>query len=246
MSLKGKSAFITGAARGIGKCIAEELASEGCDIVAVDIMEDLLSDTESAVKEKGSKCLICACDVTSSENVTEAVKRTVRELGKIDILVNNAGITRDNLLIRMSDDDWDKVLNINLKGTFNCIRAAAKPMMKARSGAIINMASVVGVMGNAGQANYVASKAGIIGLTKSAAKELASRNITVNAIAPGFIDTEMTRSLPDKVKEEMLSEIPLKKFGSTKDIAGTVIFLASNKASYITGQVFNVNGGMYM
>lgn len=246
MSLKGKTAFITGAARGIGKCIAEELASEGCDIAAVDIMEDLLSDTESAVKEKGSKCLICACDVTSSENVAEAVKRTVSELGKIDILVNNAGITRDNLLIRMSDDEWEKVLNINLKGTFNCIRAAAKPMMKARSGVIINMASVVGVMGNAGQANYVASKAGIIGLTKSAAKELALRNITVNAIAPGFIDTEMTRSLPDKVKEEMLNLIPLKRFGSTKDIAGIVSFLASEKASYITGQVFNVNGGMYM
>ncbi len=246
MSLKGKTAFITGAARGIGKSIAEELAAEGCDIAAIDIMEDLLSETESAVKEKGSKCLVCACDVTASGNVAEAVSKTVSELGKIDILVNNAGITRDNLLIRMSDDEWDKVLNINLKGTFNCIRAAARPMMKARSGTIVNIASVVGVMGNAGQANYVASKAGIIGLTKSVAKELASRKITVNAIAPGFIDTEMTRSLPEKVKEEMLSTIPLKRFGSPSDIAGIISFLASEKASYITGQVFNVNGGMYM
>ncbi|RMF92353.1 MAG: 3-oxoacyl-[acyl-carrier-protein] reductase [Candidatus Schekmanbacteria bacterium] len=246
MNNENRTAFVTGAARGIGRAIAEELAKEGCDIAAVDIIEDLLADTKKAIEEIGRKCLICACDVTSSENVKEAVEKTINEFGKIDILVNNAGITRDNLLIRMSDEEWDQVLNINLKGTFNCIRAVAKQMMKARKGAIINIASVVGVMGNPGQANYVASKAGIIGLTKSAAKELASRNITVNAIAPGFIDTDMTKSLPEKVKEEMLNSIPLKRFGNPQDIADVVSFLASEKASYITGQVFNVNGGMYM
>ncbi|MBI5374552.1 MAG: 3-oxoacyl-[acyl-carrier-protein] reductase [Candidatus Schekmanbacteria bacterium] len=246
MGLENKTALITGAGRGIGRTIALELASSGCDILAADVMEAPLNETAGLIKEKGRKCIISLCDVSSAENVASTVQKAIDEFGKIDILVNNAGITRDNLIMRMTDDEWNKVLDINLKGTFNCIRAASRHMMKARSGCIVNISSVVGVMGNAGQANYVASKAAVIGLTKTVARELAPRNVTVNAIAPGFIDTDMTKALPDKVKEEMLKSIPMNRFGSPQDIAGVVSFLASEKAAYITGQVFHVNGGMYM
>lgn len=246
MGLENKTALITGAGRGIGRIIALELASVGCDILASDVMEAPLNETAELVKGKGRKCVISLCDVSSTENVASTVQKAIDEFGKIDILVNNAGITRDNLIMRMTDDEWNKVLDINLKGTFNCIRAASRHMMKARSGCIVNISSVVGVMGNAGQANYVASKAAVIGLTKTVARELAPRNVTVNAIAPGFIDTDMTKALPDKVKEEMLKSIPMNRFGSPQDIAGVVSFLASEKAAYITGQVFHVNGGMYM
>jgi len=246
MGLENKTALITGAGRGIGRIIALELASSGCDILAADVMEAPLNETAGLIKEKGRKCVISLCDVSSVENVASTVQKAIDEFGKIDILVNNAGITRDNLIMRMTDDEWNKVLDINLKGTFNCIRAASRHMMKARSGCIVNISSVVGVMGNAGQANYVASKAAVIGLTKTVARELAPRNVTVNAIAPGFIDTDMTKALPDKVKEEMLKSIPMNRFGSPQDIAGVVSFLASEKAAYITGQVFHVNGGMYM
>lgn len=246
MKLEGKTALITGGARGIGRAIALRLAGDGAKVAIMDVLPEVMKETQKDFAEKGIELLCYQADVTSTENVAQAMDSAVKDLGKLDILVNNAGITRDNLLIRLKETDWDLVLAVNLKGTFNCTRAACRPMMKARSGRIINIASVVGVMGNAGQSNYAASKAGVIGLTKSTAKELAARNITVNAVAPGFIATEMTDRLTDQQKELFLTNIPLKRAGTVEDVAGIVSFLASNDAAYVTGQVIHVDGGMVM
>lgn len=244
--LQDKVAIITGSSRGIGRAIALHLASQGALIVAsarnVAALDSLVAD----IQEQGGKALAVPGDVGISQDV-EALFATAKEtFGRVDILINNAGITRDGLLMRMKDEDWDAVLDTNLKGAFYCCRAAAKIMSKQRSGRIINISSVVGEMGNAGQANYCASKAGLIGLTKSIARELARRNVTANAIAPGFIVTDMTDSLSDKVKEELQGQIPLARLGEAQDIAHAVAFLASEQAGYITGQVLGVNGGMYM
>jgi 3-oxoacyl-[acyl-carrier protein] reductase len=243
---KDKVAVVTGASRGIGRSIALALAGEGARIVAVDLG---LPETEALVAEikaAGGEALAVQGNVTVAADVERMIDAAVEKFGRVDILVNNAGITRDALLLRMKDEDWDAVLTVNLKGAFLCSRAAAKVMSKQRSGRIINIASVVGQMGNAGQANYCASKAGLIGLTKSNARELAKRNVTVNAVAPGFIATAMTDVLPEKVKEELLAQIPLERLGSADDIANAVLFLAAERSGYITGQVIAVNGGMYM
>ncbi len=243
---KGKTAIITGAARGIGQAIALELASKGADIVIGDVKAEWLSETEAALKQTGAKVSCKELDVTSSDACQKVFNEIAEENGRIDILVNNAGITRDGLLMRMSEEDWDAVLTVNLKGTFNCTKAVTRTMMKQRSGSIINIASVVGIMGNAGQANYAASKGGVIAFTKSVAKELASRNIRANAIAPGFISSKMTDALSDEVRQLMLDAIPLSAFGTPQDIANAVTFLASDMSSYITGHVLSVNGGMVM
>lgn len=240
-------ALVTGAARGIGRVIAVALAQPGLTVYINDVAHwDEAAKTQAGVEAKGGQARIIEFDVTSASQVEQAVDRIARESGRLDILVNNAGITRDNLIMRLKEEDWDLVLAVNLKGAYNCIKAASKPMIKQRSGRIINISSVVGVMGNPGQANYVASKAGLIGLTKTVAKELASRNITVNAVAPGFITTEMTEALPEKTKELMLAQIPLNRFGTPEEVAQAVAFLASEAAAYITGQVIHVNGGMLM
>ncbi len=245
--LTGQVAIVTGAARGIGKAIALELASLGADIVINDIsVSDEANELKNDIEKMGRKAEIICSDISKSEEALSLVKETKEKLGRIDILVNNAGITRDNLLLKMSEADFDAVINVNLKGTFNCIKHVTPIMLKQRGGKIINMASVVALMGNAGQANYCASKAGIIGLTRSAARELGSKSITVNAVAPGFINTKMTDVLPEEVKNNYMKEIPLKKFGEVEDIAKTVAFLASDAANYITGQVISVNGGLYM
>ena len=245
--LEGKIAVVTGVSRGIGKAIALRLAGEHALVV---INYNGSKERAEAVKEEieqaGGKAEILQCNVADFSECETFIKEVIARFGRIDILVNNAGITRDSLLMRMSEEDYDAVLNTNLKGTFNCIRFVSRQMMKQRSGRIINMASVSGVLGNAGQANYSASKAGVIGLTKSAARELASRGITVNAIAPGFINTEMTEVLSDKVKEGAAAQIPLGMFGEPEDIAAVAAFLASEDARYITGQVLNVDGGMAM
>jgi 3-oxoacyl-[acyl-carrier protein] reductase len=246
MSLTGKAALVTGSAQGIGKSIALALAREGADCVISDMNMELAEKTAEEARSLGGKALAVKVNVADSEEVTAMVQKTLDEFGKIDILVNNAGITRDGLLMRMKDDDWEQVLNVNLKGAFLCTRAVARPMMKQRSGRIINIASIVGAMGNAGQANYVASKAGLIGLSKTVARELASRGVTCNAVAPGFIDTAMTQILADDVKEKLLAQIPMGKLGTAEDVARSVCFLASEDAAYITGQVLHVNGGMYM
>lgn len=244
MRLRDKVALVTGGGRGIGRAIVLALAKEGADIVACDINLENLKEVAAEVEKLGRKVLILKADVSKMGEVDELVKKALDKFTKIDILVNNAGITRDNLILRMSEEEWDQVLDINLKGTFNCLKTVTRPMMKARSGRIINIASVVGIMGNPGQANYAASKAGIIGLTKSAAKELASRGINVNAIAPGFIETTMTEALGDEAKEKLTSQIPLKRLGEVADVANLVVFLASDNASYITGEVIKVDGGM--
>ncbi|ASJ54479.1 3-oxoacyl-[acyl-carrier-protein] reductase [Brevibacillus formosus] len=245
--LTGKTALVTGASRGIGRAIALKLAEAGANVVVNYAgSEAAASETVALIKEMGRDAIMIRANVSSTEDVNDMFKAALDHFGAIDILVNNAGITRDNLIMRMKEDEWDDVIATNLKGVFNCVKAATRPMMKQRSGKIINITSVVGVLGNAGQANYVAAKAGVIGLTKTAARELASRNITVNAVAPGFIDTEMTAVLPEDVKAGLTSQIPLARLGQTDDIASVVLFLASDAANYMTGQTLHVDGGMYM
>jgi 3-oxoacyl-[acyl-carrier protein] reductase len=245
--LTGKSAIVTGASRGIGRAIAIALAKEGAK-VAVNYAgsEDKAAETVRMIEEAGGEAFAIRASVSSAEDVKQLVDGTVERFGSVDILVNNAGITRDNLLMRMKEEEWDDVLSTNLKGVFLCTKAVARPMMKKRSGTIVNLASVVGVAGNAGQANYVAAKAGVIGLTKTAAKELAARGIRVNAVAPGFITTDMTDKLPAEVKEGMLGQIPLGKLGDPDHVARAVVFLASEDSAYITGQTLHVDGGMVM
>ncbi len=246
MRLKDKVAVVTGGARGIGKAIAMRFAREGADIVIGDVMAAEAEKTASEIEGMGRKSLGIAMDVTNSEAVEEAFNKILDKFGKVDILVNNAGITKDNLLLRMSALEWDAVLNVNLKGSFNCIKAVSRTMLKKREGRIINIASIIGIMGNPGQANYSASKAGMIALTKTAAKELASRNINVNAVAPGFIQTEMTAKLSEELKAKMLAAIPLAQLGSPDDVASVCLFLASEDSRYITGQTIVVDGGMVM
>jgi 3-oxoacyl-[acyl-carrier protein] reductase len=244
--LKDKVAVVTGASRGIGKSITLALARQGAKIVAVDITLKGMDELLAEIKALGSEGIAVEGNVTVTADTENMIDKAVAAYGRVDILVNNAGITRDGLLMRMKDEDWDAVLTVNLKGAFLCTRAVSKVMTKQRCGRIINIASVVGQMGNAGQANYCASKAGLMGLTRSNARELAKRNITVNAVAPGFIVSDMTEALPDKVKQEMAAQIPLERFGTADDIANAVVFLATDASAYITGQVLAVNGGMYM
>ena len=246
MNLQGKVAFITGAAQGIGKETALTLAQKGANIAAVDVNEELLLKNSREFETLGSEYFPLALDVTIEQEVNEAVAKVIKKFNKIDILINNAGITKDSLILRMSESAWDTVLSVNLKGAFLCLKAVSRYMLKQRKGTIINLASVVGLMGNPGQANYSASKAGLIGLTKTAARELAGKGITVNAVAPGYINTEMTRVLPEATREKLEDLIPLKKLGNVHDVAYAIAFLASEEASYITGQILNVNGGMYM
>jgi len=245
-AFEGKVAVVTGAARGIGQAIAQRLAQESADVVICDLQAEWLAETAGIVEGLGRKALPLAVDVGDSEAVNACINEVVKVFGKVDIMVNNAGITKDTLLVRMSDDDWDAVLRVNLKGTFLFSRAVAKHMMKQRSGAIINIASISGVIGTAGQANYAASKAGVIALTKSTANELAARGVRANAIAPGFISSKMTDALPEDVRKQYLSRIPLGRFGTVEDIANAVVFLASEQSSYMTGQTLHVNGGMVM
>ncbi|HCX2111837.1 3-oxoacyl-[acyl-carrier-protein] reductase [Staphylococcus aureus] len=242
-----KSALVTGASRGIGRSIALQLAEEGYN-VAVNYAgsKEKAEAVVEEIKAKGVDSFAIQANVADADEVKAMIKEVVSQFGSLDVLVNNAGITRDNLLMRMKEQEWDDVIDTNLKGVFNCIQKATPQMLRQRSGAIINLSSVVGAVGNPGQANYVATKAGVIGLTKSAARELASRGITVNAVAPGFIVSDMTDALSDELKEQMLTQIPLARFGQDADIANTVAFLASDKAKYITGQTIHVNGGMYM
>ncbi len=243
--LEGKIAVVTGASRGIGRAIALELAARGAEVIInYNGSAQSAGEVKQEIEEKGGKAETVQCNVADSSRCTEFISEVIKNYGRIDILVNNAGITRDGLLMKMSEKDFDDVVATNLKGTFNTIRAVSRQMIKQKSGRIINMSSVVGICGNAGQVNYAASKAGIIGVTKSAAKEVASRGITVNAVAPGFVGTEMTAVLSDKVKEESIRQIPLGRFGKPEDIAKTVAFLASEEAGYITGQVIQVDGGL--
>ena len=244
---EGRTAIVTGAGKGIGREIALELAKGGAKCV-INYASSAAGSEEvvNEIKQMGGEACAYKCDVSNYEEVEKMIADVMEQFGRIDILVNNAGITKDNLMLKMTEADFEAVIDVNLKGAFNCMKAVTKPMMKQRYGRIVNITSVVGVIGNAGQVNYAASKAGIIGMTKSAARELASRNITVNAVAPGFIQTDMTAVLSDAVKEQLLSQIPMKKLGETGDIANAVCFLADEKASYITGQVLNVNGGMAM
>lgn len=245
MILDGMVALVTGSSRGIGRAIAVALAKAGANVVVNYAgREDAARETADMIEEIGRKALVIKADVSDPEQVKAMVDKTVKELGRLDILVNNAGITRDNLLMRMKDEEWDTVVNTNLKGAFNCCRAAARPMLKARGGRIINVSSVVGLSGNPGQVNYSAAKAGLIGLTRTLAGELGSRGITVNAVAPGFITTDMTEKLPDDVKERLKERIPLGRLGTPEEIADVVTFLCSPSAGYITGQVIAVDGGM--
>jgi len=246
MSLQGKVALVTGGARGIGKAICTKLAEDGAKLAIVDILMDVAQETAAEFRARGVSAAAFAANVADPGDVDAMVKAVVAEFGSVDILVNNAGITRDTLIVRMKESDWDAVIAVNLKGTFNCIKAVARPMMKARSGKIINIASVVGVMGNAGQANYSASKAGVIGLTKTSAKEFASRGINVNAVAPGYIQTEMTEKLSEEAKNAFLTVIPLGRPGTAEDVAGVVHFLAGAASDYVTGQVINIDGGLVM
>jgi 3-oxoacyl-[acyl-carrier protein] reductase len=247
MDLQGKVALVTGGSRGIGQAIVLQLARAGADVVINYAgNEAKAKETAAQVEALGQKALTIQADVASAESVQEMIKATLEAFGHLDILVNNAGITRDNLLMRMKDEEWDDVINTNLKGVYHCIKSVTRQMMKQRSGRIINISSVVGILGNAGQANYVAAKAGVIGLTKTTARELASRGITVNAVAPGFIETDMTAKLNDEMKEALLSQIPLARLGQPEDIAQMVAFLASDAASYITGQTISIDGGMVM
>jgi 3-oxoacyl-[acyl-carrier protein] reductase len=246
MHLENKVALITGGARGIGRSIALLFAQEGADVAVCDVNIQEAEKTCLEIESLGRKTIAAKADVMSFANVEEAVNKILDKFTKIDILVNNAGITRDNLLLRMSEAEWDAVLNVNLKGAFNCIKAVSKVMIKQRSGKIVNIASIIGIIGNPGQANYSASKAGIIALTKTAAKELAVRNINVNAVAPGFIQTEMTAKLSEDIRQKMNEAIPLKRFGTPEDVARVFLFLAANDSNYITGQTIIVDGGMVM
>lgn len=246
MDFKGQVALVTGGARGIGKTIAEDLAKKGVNLAIADVSVESASETAKELAARGVRTQSLRLDVSKSDQVVKAFEDIVREFGRLDIVVNNAGITRDGLVLRMKEEDWDAVININLKGVFLCSKEAVKVMVKQKYGRIINIASVVAFMGNPGQANYSASKAGIVGLTKTVAREYASRGITVNAVAPGFIATAMTDALAENVKQEMLKSIPVGKFGSVEDVAHAVSFLASPESGYITGQVIHVNGGMYM
>jgi len=243
---EGKIAVVTGAARGIGQAIAYNLAAKGADLVLCDIKAEWLTETAEGVEKLGRKASCFELDVTDATAVQNVFNDIAAQTGRIDILINNAGITRDGLLMRMSEEDWDAVLTVNLKGTFACTKAVSRIMMKQRSGAIVNVASIIGIMGNAGQANYAASKGGVIAFTKSVAKELASRNIRVNAVAPGFIASKMTDALSEDVKNKMLDAIPLSRFGQPEDVANLVSFLAGDESAYITGVVINISGGMVM
>lgn len=244
--LTGQVAVVTGGARGIGLAIAKRLASAGADCALFDVQQPLLAQAAQEIQAIGRRAEIFQVDVTKGDEVNLALEKTLDKLGRIDILINNAGVTRDGLLLRMSEQDWDVVLNVNLRGAFLCTKAVAKVMLKARRGRIVNIASIIGVIGNAGQANYAASKAGLIGLTKSTAKELGSRGITCNAVAPGFIQTEMTHALPEETKQKLLAAIPLGTLGEPRDVAEAVLFLVSETARYITGHVLVVDGGMAM
>ena len=247
MSFNEKVVIVTGASRGIGKAIAAAFARENAHVVITGRNEEMLKQAAAELGTGGQGEVIYRVgDVARAADADVIVKSVMERFGRVDVLVNNAGITRDNIIMRMKEDEWDDVININLKGAFNCLKAVTRPMMKQRGGVIVNITSVVGQMGNAGQANYAASKAGMIGLTKSAAKELASRHIRVNAVAPGFIETDMTSHLPEKAREELTQAIPLGTLGQPEDVAETVLFLSSPKAQYITGQVVNVDGGMIM
>lgn len=243
MRFEGKVVVITGAAQGIGRQIALDFAREKAKVCLLDLNEEGLKEAQKEISAY-SQCLYCLVDIADSQQVEEAINKIIDKFLKIDIVVNNAGITKDNLILRLSENDWDKVISVNLKGAFLCSRLCAKYMVKQHKGKIVNISSIIGIVGNAGQANYSASKAGLIGLTKSLAKELGSRNICINAVAPGYIQTPMTEKLPAKVKEEMLKRIPLKRFGSPLDVSSAVLFLASEEADYITGQVLVVDGGM--
>lgn len=246
-NLTDQVAIVTGASRGIGRSIALYLAKLGAKVVVnYSGSKEKAEAVANDIQENGGTAIAVQANVANSDDVSALMKETIDAFGRIDILVNNAGITRDNLLMRMKEDDWDAVMNTNLKGVFLCTKAVSRQMMKQRAGRIVNIASIVGVSGNAGQANYVAAKAGVIGLTKTSAKELAARNIYVNAVAPGFIDTEMTEELPEDIKEQMLGQIPLAKLGNPEDVAKVVAFLASDDASYMTGQTLHVDGGMVM
>jgi len=237
-------AVVTGASRGIGRAIAQQLAKDGRHVVLASRSEGPLNELREEIVAAGGQASVVTVDMSDASSVASLIEATVSEHGRLDILVNNAGITRDNLSLRMSDEEFDDVINVNLRGVFVACRAAARPMMRGRFGRIVNIGSTSGLVGNAGQANYAASKAGMIGMTKSVAKELSSRNIRVNAVAPGFIETEMTKNLPEKAKEELINSIPLSKLGSAQDVADLVLFLSSQKAKYITGQTVNVDGGM--
>lgn len=246
IDLKGKAALVTGASRGIGRSIALTLARAGADVACVATNEGLLAEVKTEIEKLGRKALAIKCDVAKAADVERAVEDTVKTFGKLDILVNNAGIARDNLLLRMKEEDWDAVMNVNLKSAFLFIKAASRHMMRAKGGKIVNVSSVAGIMGNPGQANYTAAKAGMIGLTKTAAKEFASRNLCINCVAPGFIDTDMSRALSEQIREEAKKLIPLGRFGTADEIANAVLFLSSDLANYVTGHVLVVDGGMAM
>jgi len=246
MILKDKVALVTGAAQGIGRAIALKLAANGADVVIVDMNLDKAQETAREAERLGRRALALRANIANLQEAEAMADEAVAKLGAVHVMVNNAGITRDALILRMKEEDWDAVINVNLKGVFNCTKAVVKHMSKQRYGRIVNIASIVGEMGNAGQANYSASKAGVIALTKTVAREFATRNITCNAVAPGFIDTAMTQALSEKVKEELAKQIPMGRLGTPEDVAEGVLFLVSETTGYITGQVLNINGGMYM
>ncbi len=247
MSLKGKNALVTGGSRGIGRAVSIRLAAMGAHVIINYVSNpDAAKETEKMITDAGGTAEIVPFNVAVATEVQDAIKQLIKDLGSLDILVNNAGITRDGLMARMKEDDWDAVLDTNLKGSFICAKTAARSMMKKRWGRIVNISSVIGFAGNAGQVNYASAKAGMQGLTKSMAREFATRNITVNSVAPGYIETDMTRGLPEEIQEKIKAEIPLASLGSPEDVAGAVAYLVGEDGSYVTGQTIHVNGGMYM